>query len=192
MGTARAEEEIAALVAGDDWRGSLRTMEHILRTQGDHYEECLGREHVRLAEVTDPAAVPRISKVLAPVYLNKDNSPCKRAAIPKSRFIGSGRAEYESAFSRVQEMLVRLRALHAGVQAGREAGSLLRLFFRAERSYLDRKLREGLLDFDDLEIHTYHLLKGTVSRHPLLARPISSSWTSSRTPAISSGPSCPG
>ena len=60
-------------------------------------------------------------------------------------------------------MLYQFRNAYRRAQAGRESLSLLRLYLRAEEQYQESKLREGLLDFDDLEIYAYRLLQGMES-----------------------------
>lgn len=163
MRAEQGDAELREIISGSEWSASLRRMELILRSQGDLYEECLGREHLKLSEEEDLNAAFRISESLVPVYFNKDGSPGKKAYIAKSKYVGGNRDEYESAYFQVQEMLARFRSLVARVRAGREALSLLRLYLRAEKNYRNAKLREGLLDFDDLEIYAYGLLRNQES-----------------------------
>ena len=163
MGTGHAETGLSDLIAGAEWRTALRTMEPLLKTQGDHYEACRGGAHLSLADARTTDAASAIIRDLAPVYFNKDGSSAKKAYIAKKYFSGKERLPYEEAFFAVQGLLVRFRDLHARIRAGREAQSLLRLFQRAEDHYQTSKLREGLLDFDDLEIYAYRLLRSPES-----------------------------
>ncbi|HEX9859759.1 MAG TPA: 3'-5' exonuclease, partial [Nitrospirota bacterium] len=98
-----------------------------------------------------------------PVYFTAEGAARKSPYISKKAYTGKNRVEYEKAYPDLQELLGRFRGLHARVQAGQEAASLLRLYLRSEEKYQDSKLREGLLDFDDLEIYAYHLLKSQES-----------------------------
>jgi ATP-dependent helicase/nuclease subunit A len=163
MGIGQAEAALGTLVAGDAWRSPLLSMELLLRSQPDYYEECMGPAHLRLAAAADAAAALRIADALAPGYFNKDGSPGKKAYIAKKYFLGKDREAYENAYFAVQGMLTALRGLHDRVRAGREAIGLLRLFQSAEEQYQHAKLREGLLDFDDLEIYAYRLLRSQES-----------------------------
>ncbi len=159
MGTAPAGNDLKDLITNAEWLTALRTMESRLKTQGDYYETCRAVTHLSLADATNADAASAITRDLAPVYFNKDGSPAKNPYIAKKYFTGKERKQYEEAFFAVQDLLVRFRDLHARVQAGQEAQSLLRLFQRAEERYQTSKLREGLLDFDDLEIYAYRLLR---------------------------------
>jgi ATP-dependent helicase/nuclease subunit A len=163
MGTGQAENDLKGLITGAGWRTALRTMGSILRTQGDHHETCRARTHLSLADSTKADAASALIRDLAPVYFNKDGSPAKKAYIARKYFSGTERKQYEETFFAVQDLLVRFRDLHARIQAGRETQSLLRLFQRAEERYQASKLREGLLDFDDLEIYAYRLLRSSES-----------------------------
>lgn len=163
MGTGHGENDLEGLITSAGWRTVLRTMASILKTQGDHCETCRAGTHLALADEKKADAASAFIKDLAPIYFNKDGSPAKKAYIAKKYFNGTERTKYEEAFFAVQDLLVRFRDLRARIQAGREAQSLLRLFQRAEERYQTAKLREGLLDFDDLEIYAYRLLQSPES-----------------------------
>jgi ATP-dependent helicase/nuclease subunit A len=158
-----AEAGLRKLIASAEWRSGFQQMEHILRSQRGFYDECLGKEHLQLAEAETAGSAMRIASSLSPVYFNKDGSPSKKTYIAKGKYIGKNRDEYEKSFFEVQEMLLTLKTLSSQVQAGFESASLLQLFQRAERKYQESKLRESLLDFDDLEIYAYRLLQGLES-----------------------------
>ncbi len=162
-GMARNETEFHELIAAADWRASCRRMEEILRSQGDWYDRSRGGDHLLLADATDAQSVCRISASLIPLYFTATGEPRKNPFVTKKAFTGTKRAEYESAYFALQEMLARLRDLSGRIEAGRKALSLLRLFQRAEETYQRLKLREGLVDFDDLEIYAYRLLQGLES-----------------------------
>lgn len=155
----RTEADLASLVSGSDWRSSFPRMADILRSQGANYAACHGDEHQALADAGSPSAALQPAAALGPVYFNKDGSPSKRPAITKKDFLGADRRVYEDAFFAVQDLLVRFRGLDSRLRSGRASLGLLRLYLRAEEEYQDLKLREGLLDFDDLEIYAYRLLR---------------------------------
>ena len=157
------ETEEQALIAGAAWHSKLVRMEQLLRSQADFYEKCLGQEHVRLAAAAGVDAAASFVEALASVYFNKDASASKRCAIPKSKYAGKDRDEYEKLFFDIQAMLGQFRSLHARLRSGRQALSLVRVFQHAEQRYQAAKLREGVLDFDDLEIYAYGLLQGLES-----------------------------
>jgi len=160
------EAELVLLVGGPAWRDLFRQMELLLRSQPDFYETCTGAAHLALASAPDPHAAYRIARSLMPAYFRKDNEPRKRLPIAKGRFRSTGMftyPRYESLCSQVIEVLSRLRSAYHSAQAGREAVSLLQLYLLAEERYQRAKLREGLLDFDDLEIYAYGLLQGLES-----------------------------
>ena len=163
MGTGRAENDLESLITSAEWRTVHRTMVAVLKTQGDHYEACRAGTHLALENVKNADAAAAIIGDLALIYFNKDGSPRKAAYIAKKYFSGTDRKKYEEAFFGVQDLLLRFRDLRSRIQAGREAQSLLRLYERAEENYQTSKLREGLLDFDDLEIYAYRLLRSTES-----------------------------
>ncbi len=163
MGTEEAGSELTALISSAEWRASLQQMELMLRPRGDLYDGNRGREHLLLARAEDADAALKITGSLAPIYFTNEGKPRKNPSIAKKSSTGKNRAGYEKAFFDIQEMLGRFRALHARFSTGREAVSLLGLFHRAEEHYQESKLREGLLDFDDLEIYAYRLLQGAES-----------------------------
>jgi ATP-dependent helicase/nuclease subunit A len=162
MGVDRQTGELEALLTGQDWRKQLRDMASLLFSEGDNAALCMAGEHLLLAGVSEPASAQKLLASLAPVYFNKDGSPAKRAAISKKNFRGD-RAGYERTFFAIQEGLARAAKLAACIRAGLESLSLLRLYQLAETNYQLSKLREGMLDFDDLEIHAYDLLQGSAA-----------------------------
>jgi len=160
------EEALAALrslISSPAWKDAFQKMEQLLRSQGDFYDTNKGREHSLLAEATEPDGADKLSSVLGPLYFTLEANPRKNPTISKKVFTGKNRAEYEKVFFGVQDLLGQFRTLSNAARAGREAASLLQLFQRAEEKYQDAKLREGLLDFDDLEIYAYDLLQATES-----------------------------
>ncbi len=162
MGTKHVETELKILITSPDWRRSLQQMERTLGLQADGYANNKGKEHLLLSETKDADTAFRIFEALSTVYFTSEGNPRKNPYIAKKTFSGI-RAEYEKVYRQIQELLGRFRSLHDRARSGREAGSLLRLFQSAEKKYQLSKLREGLLDFDDLEIYTYGLLQGIES-----------------------------
>ncbi|HYA88428.1 MAG TPA: UvrD-helicase domain-containing protein [Nitrospirota bacterium] len=160
MSIDQAESELQEFIESAEWRKVLQHMEQVLQSQPDFYNECLGEKHLLLAKAETIEDAERISKSLVAIYFKKDGTPSKKAYIAKINYLGNKREEYENAFFSVQEILARLRTLSTRRQAGYESLSLLRLYQHAESNYQESKLREGLLDFDDLEIYAYRLLQG--------------------------------
>ncbi len=158
-----AEEELAALISSAPWRTSLREMERVLKAEGDKYHECMGPGHVLLAEARDADTAFRTTTALSPVYFTLEGKPRKNAKIAAKCFTGRNRKEYERLFFDIQALLYRLRNAYQRAQAGRETISMLRLYLRSAEQYQASKLREGLLDFDDLEIYAYRLLQNIES-----------------------------
>ena len=163
MGIEQARADLQALLRSPDWPTSFQQMERILRSQGDLYDENGGNAHLLLAETMAGDAAFRIASTLAPIYFTAGREPRKNPSIAKKAFIGAHRSDYEKTFFKVQEILGTLLTLYSRVRAGQEAASLLHLYQGAEKNYQAAKLREGLLDFDDLEIHAYQLLQGRES-----------------------------
>jgi ATP-dependent helicase/nuclease subunit A len=163
MGIEQAEADLTALIARPDWLNSFHQMERTLRSQAGLYDENRGHAHLLLAEAKDGDAAFRIAATLAPLYFTAGGEPRKKPFISQKAFSGTLREEYEKSFFNVQEILGTLMTLYSRVRAGREAASLLHLYQGAEENYQGAKLREGLLDFDDLEIHAYRLLQGQES-----------------------------
>lgn len=163
MGVEQAEAELKTLITNGEWSSSLQQMELILRSQGDLYDDNMGEEHLLLAEAKGSDAALKFSEPLFLIYFTASGEPRKNPYISKKAFEGKKRLDYEKTFFDIQAMLEQFRTLHARVRAGLEAVSLLRLFQRAEKKYQVSKLKEGLLDFDDLEIYAYGLLQGMES-----------------------------
>lgn len=157
------QAELKSLVSGAEWRTAFRRMETMLRTQGAFCDTCMGAEHLRMGEAADAASALGISRSLSSVYFTKEGAPRKLSSIPKKNYQGSDRAGYEQCFFSIQTLLYRLRNAYQRLQAGLESVSMLRLYLRAEERYQRSKLREGLLDFDDLEIYAYRLLQNISS-----------------------------
>jgi ATP-dependent helicase/nuclease subunit A len=163
MGVDRAEAELTELVNDPAWKGTLLRIEHVLGGQEGQDVKRRARLHALLSAAPDPDSASGMVRALFPVYFTKDGKPRERPCIAKKDFTGGRRKEYEEAYFGAQDLLERFMALHAGMRAGRRSISLLRLFQLAEKRYRDAKLREGLLDFDDLEIYAYRLLQGRES-----------------------------
>ncbi|MCK9419232.1 MAG: UvrD-helicase domain-containing protein [Nitrospirae bacterium] len=158
-----AEAELTTLITGDEWRTSFQEMERILKAEFDNYVDCMGPGHLLLAAAKDADTASRISSELSPIYFTLEGAPRKNAKIAAKAFKGGNRKEYEKLFFAIQALLYRLRNAYQRAQAGRESLSMLRLYLRSAEQYQASKIREGLLDFDDLEIYTYRLLQNSES-----------------------------
>ena len=159
-----AGAELKALMQSPEWRIPFQEMERLLRAEGDNHAACGGPGHLLLAEAMDVDVAFKTSSAIARVYFTLEGTPRKNARITAKAFNAkSKRREYETLFESIQALLYRFRNSYARVRAGREAISMLRLYLRAEELYQQSKLREGLLDFDDLEIYAYRLLQNTES-----------------------------
>lgn len=158
------EMRIRELLASHEWQQSFEDMGRML----DFAETTDNAEkkdnHLHLAKEQDPDAVSRIAQSLYAYYFTQAGLPRKASriaakAFPEKKIF----LEYDTLFFSIQDMLAEFRNLYARTKAGRETASLLTLYFSAEKRYTASKLREGLLDFDDLEIYTYQLLRKTES-----------------------------
>ncbi len=158
-----AEAELTTLITSAEWRTSLREMECLLRAEGDNYFDCMGPGHILLAEAPNADAAFKTMTALLPVYFTLEGTPRKNAKIAARSFKGRNRKEYEKLLFAIQALLYRFRNAYKRAQAGRESLSMLRLYLRAAELYQASKLREGLLDFDDLEIYAYRLLQNSES-----------------------------
>jgi len=158
-----AEAELTTLITGTEWRISFQEMERLLKAEGDNYHECMGPGHILLAKAQDADAAFRTTAALSPIYFTLEGAPRKNAKIAAKSFKGGNRTEYEKLFFAIQALLYRLRNAYQRAQAGRESLSMLRLYLRAAEHYQASKIREGLLDFDDLEIYAYRLLQNIES-----------------------------
>lgn len=158
------EAEMNALITSAEWRASFRQMEHLLTPEGDQYSDNRGREHLLLAKATDPGQAYKTAGLLFPIYFTLEGAPRKSAKITVKAFtVKNNRKEYEALFFKIQELLYRLKNAYLRARSGSEAVGLLRLYLRAEERYRESKLREGLLDFDDLEVYAYRLLRSMES-----------------------------
>ena len=158
-----AEAELAALITSVEWRTSLQEMECLLKAEGDNYFDCKGPGHILLAEAPNADAAFKAMTALLPVYFTLEGTPRKNAKIAARSFKGTNRKEYEKLLFTIQALLYRFRNAYNRAQAARESLSMLRLYLRAAELYQASKLREGLLDFDDLEIYAYRLLQNSES-----------------------------
>ena len=166
MGVDRAESETNSLVKSPEWRALFMQMEHFLNSQPDFCDECKGPAHGSLASPKNIDVAYRAAESLAPVYFTQKGEPRKKLPISKTKFTNTKSflyPVYETLFAQVQDALSRLLSGYRRAKAGHEAISLLRLFQQAETNYQNAKLREALLDFDDLEIYAYRLLQGMES-----------------------------
>jgi ATP-dependent helicase/nuclease subunit A len=158
-----AEAELATLITSVEWRTSLQEMECLLKAEGDNYFDCKGPGHILLAEAPNADAAFKAMTALLPVYFTLEGTPRKNAKIAARSFKGTNRKEYEKLLFTIQALLYRFRNAYNRAQAARESLSMLRLYLRAAELYQASKLREGLLDFDDLEIYAYRLLQNSAS-----------------------------
>ena len=163
MGLDTAGAELAALLAGKDWRNAFERVAALIRELGEDTGESRVEDHLLLAKTRDADSAFRASDRLADIFLTLKGTPRANPAIPKGRRPAKVYDLYKEAFRAAQELFIRFRERHALLGAGRASLSLLRLFQRAEGFYQDGKLREGLLDFDDLEIYAYRLLRSQES-----------------------------
>lgn len=154
----KAEEELNRMLSEQAWRQEFFRMEAMLKTQGEYYEKCRGREHALLAQAQRPDDIFMLFDKIFYVYFTNESKPRKKHLIPKKDYIGD-RKEFEDIYTLIQGHLEELRLVRDRIRSGRQVVNLLRLYFEAERQYSLMKLREGLLDFDDLEIYAYSLLK---------------------------------
>jgi double-strand break repair helicase AddA len=161
-----AERSLATLLASPAWNALFTQMELLLRSQGACYEASSGPEHGVLPAARDAGTACAAAEALMPVYFTQKGEPRKKPAIAKGRYRANKAfpyEAYETLFSRVQDGLAQFTSGCRRARSGYEAISLLRLFQRAEEKYQESKLREGLLDFDDLEVYAYRLLQGQES-----------------------------
>lgn len=68
--------------------------------------------------------------------------------------------KHDALFYDLREEVNKLAAVHDNSVAMRALGAFYRLFGKTESLYTDASRREGLVDYDDLEICAYRLLKG--------------------------------
>ncbi len=166
MGMETIETELASLVGSPAWRALFMQMELLLQSQPDFHDACRGAAHLALASATDTHAAYRIAASLMPLYFTLNGGQRKRLPIAKSKYRGNetfSYAVYETLCSQVIDTLSRFNSAYHRAQAGHETISLLQLYLRAEERYQRSKLKESLLDFDDLEIYAYRLLQGMES-----------------------------
>ena len=159
----RADSELKALLAGQEWKTVFRRVGDLVRELGADPAESRVDEHCALGETCDADAAYRAASALLKLYSTQAGTPRKNPWIPKGKRPAKAYDAYKEAYAAAQELFFRFRDLSDRVRAGSAAESMVRLYLRAEEHYLDLKLAEGLLDFDDLEIFAYRLLKGQES-----------------------------
>jgi ATP-dependent helicase/nuclease subunit A len=159
----RAAVELKTLLAGLEWKTVFRRVADLVRELGEDPAENRVAEHCVLGETCDAEAAYRSANALLNLYSTKEGTPRKKPWLPKGKRTAKAYEDYKEAYLSAQDLFFRFRDFSDRVRAGSEAESMIRLYLRAEEHYLDLKLREGLLDFDDLEIFAYRLLKGQES-----------------------------
>jgi ATP-dependent helicase/nuclease subunit A len=159
----RTEAELKALLTGPEWKTVFRRVADLVRVLGEDPAENRVDEHCALGETCDAEAAYRSANALLNLYSTREGTPRKKPWISKGKRTAKAYEDYKEAYLSAQDLFFRFRDLSDRVHAGSEAESMIRLYLRAEEHYLDLKLREGLLDFDDLEIFAYRLLKGQES-----------------------------
>lgn len=157
MKVGETEKAIKELLTGSEWKNAFLRMESLLKADAAQYEKSKGRLHLSMAETENLYAAARISDMLHPIYFTAEDKPRKNCFIPKKDFIGH-RSSYEQAFKEVSELLSEFDSMAALIRAWQVADAFLKLYFEAERRYNMSKLRQGIVDFDDLEIYAYTLL----------------------------------
>ena len=156
--------EIQRLLSSKEWRSSFEHMEKLLKLGGTAYADCLGNEHLLLSRMQNPAAAYKVAGTLFPLYYTLESTPRKHPKINMRSFKTKDIwQEYKTLFIKLQELLYHIRETYERIRSGTEAIRLITLYLRAEELYRESKLREGLLDFDDLEIFAYRLLQGLES-----------------------------
>ncbi len=157
-------EEILALVSSSTWRNAFQTMEKLLASAGDGYFSCRGAEHAALASVQAPETTYDIARAVFPIYFTAEDSPRKKPPITAKAFVSMQKhREYESLFFQIQDFLANFKKAYLRIHASDVSEDIIKLYLLAEEKYRESKLREGLLDFDDLEISAYRLLQGAAS-----------------------------
>ena len=159
----RADSELKALLAGHEWKTVFRRVGDLVRELGLDPAENRVDEHCALGETCEADAAYRAAGALLNLYRTQAGTPRKNPWIPKGKRPAKAYDSYKEAYAAAQTLFFRFRDLSERVRAGSGSESLIRLYLRAEEHYLDLKLAEGLLDFDDLEIFAYRLLKGQES-----------------------------
>ncbi len=166
MNITEAREELRGILTGPSWSSDVAQMGLLLRSQGEFHDLCHGAAHGSLAAARDADEAARFAGSLLPAYFTQDSEPRKRLPIARTKFRENSAyrySDYDALYHRIQELLSGFFSAFRRIQAGDEAISLLRIYHRAEQAYQEAKLREGLLDFDDLEIFAYGLLKSIES-----------------------------
>lgn len=151
------EKEINGLLSSRDWKDAFLRMESLLKMDAGQYEKSKGRLHISMAEAAAFDIAARISDELHPIYFTAGDEPRKSCFIPKKVFRGDVSA-YEETFKEVSGLLSRFDSMAALIRAWQEEEAFLKLYLEAESRYNMFKLREGIVDFDDLEIYAYTLL----------------------------------
>ncbi|NTW67042.1 MAG: UvrD-helicase domain-containing protein [Nitrospirae bacterium] len=163
MGVDAAGKELAALLAGTEWRAAFERVAALINEICGDPVEGRAEEHLLLANTRDADNAYQVSERLADLFLTQKGARRANPAIPKGKRTPKVYDPYKEAYRTAQDLFIRFRERHALLSAGSASISLLRLFQRAEGLYQDAKLREGLLDFDDLEIYAYRLLRSQES-----------------------------
>lgn len=159
-----SKRELAGLINNAEWRISFQKMEKLLTPVNDEAGDCMAPEHLMIAEAKTADAAYRSAEALFSMYFTTEGAPRKKPKLAATFFKTKDRKdEYEKLYFEIQALLYRLKYGWLRTCAGRDTDGLLRLYLRAEELYQKSKLREGLLDFDDLEIAAYRLLRDTAS-----------------------------
>ena len=158
-GLEQSEAELGDLLSSTEWKTSFTAMEGILRALPDEYEPGLGVS-ICCLPLPRTQLQPTGSRICSAGSISPSAASRARRRLFRRLASGAIAVPTRTSYFTIQALLERFRSLLAQAQAGREAVSLLTLYNRAEEQYQLAKLREGVLDFDDLEIYAYRLLRG--------------------------------
>lgn len=159
-GLERADKERAVneIVAGGSIAGVAGGLAALLRESGINGEDYISALDA-LAGMKGPGGFPDAFERIAGYFYTKDFSYRKRSPV-SGKVLKDRAGRHDEMYSSLREAVKTLAGLYDDVRATAALTAFLRIYKKADEIYTAANLRDGLVDYDDLESRAYRLFTG--------------------------------